>query len=128
MNSATFNQAPPELISFYHNAADRYTSLCRPAVTGDGLSLNRRRPADLASRQRTYQLVNYGRWDPAAIFLIPSPGGDPPDPTLPDDELGLTGLIDQFYLADPDDQDVPRAKVRPPRSRWSGISRRRRNR
>jgi hypothetical protein len=128
MNAQDYNLAPPEIRSALRNAAVGYTGYAHPHIAGLGVAITRLRPSDLASKQRSYQMANFGFWDPAAIYLITSPTGDPPDPTYPRNPYGTLGLIDQAILADPADQYIPRAAVNAPRSTWTGCSRRRRNR
>lgn len=127
MDSSEYNLAPPDIRSMWHNATSRYTALARPDLYGSGLYINRLRPSDLAATQRSYQLANFGFWDPSIVYTVPNATDLLPDPSFPRDIYGLNVLVDQFTLADPADQITPRAKVRPPRSAWTGVCRRRRN-
>lgn len=127
MEASTYNLASPTVIAMFRAATFGYTSFALPHVVGPEYEIMRLRPTDLMSHQRTYQIANFGFWNPDLVYSIPSPSDTSPDPTFPLDIFGWTGLISQYELADPADQITIRAKVRPPRSAWTGVSRRRRN-
>lgn len=122
-----FNILPRPIQDAFHNAADVYTSqLGRSGWFYFGL-LYTRTGFQLAMHNRNFQLFNFWNYDPALCYLIPVWPGDQPDPSYPQDMLGMSYVLDQIWAIDnlPDMGLRPAKKVR--KSYYTGCARRRRN-
>lgn len=127
MTAADANLQPTDVRQTLHNAADGYTGLLHPPIWTPVGYLYRHRGYDLATKQRSYQIAQFGSWDPSLIVLVPNLTYDEPQPTYPLDKTGDVGLADQFYAMATETGAPDRLKYRVQKSSWTGISRRRRN-